>query len=280
MATPEQNSSLYDRVQAASEAVKKICAQPPKAAVILGTGLGGLASQIEDAQELPYDQIPKFPVSTVESHASRVVAGSLNGSPILAFDGRFHLYEGWSPEEVTLPVRVAKAVGAQALFLSGACGGMNPLHKKGDLVLLDDHINLMGFNPLIGSNDDRLGPRFPDMCAPYDQALLEKAERVCLEEQIRAHRGVYVAVPGPNLETRAEYRMLRTLGADVVGMSTVPEALVAVHAGLPIFAASIVTDLCFPDALQPANIEEIISIACEAEPQLTKLVSRLITEAL
>ncbi|HEY3324050.1 MAG TPA: purine-nucleoside phosphorylase [Planctomycetota bacterium] len=272
------SQSLFDRVQAATAAIKKILPETPRAAVVLGTGLGGLARQIENQRSLPYEDIPNFPVSTVSSHAGRVVTGTLNGVPVLAFDGRFHLYEGWSFDQLTLPVRVAKAAGAQVLFLSGAVGGMNPLHAKGDLVLLEDHINLLPGNPLIGPNDDRLGPRFPDMCAPYDAKLLARAEEICLEEKIRAHRGVYVAVPGPNLETRAEYRFLRAIGADVVGMSTVPEVLVAVHAGLRVFAASIITDRCLPDALEPANIEEIIATAGTAEPKLTRLVSRLIAE--
>lgn len=269
---------LYDKVQAALEALRGIMAQPPRAAVILGTGLGSLAQQIKNAKDMPYEDIPFFPVSTVASHAGRAVAGTLNGKPVLAFDGRFHLYEGWSFEQITLPVRVAKAAGAGALFLSGAAGGMNPLHHKGDLVLLEDHLNLLPGNPLLGPNDDRLGPRFPDMCAPYDPKLLARAEEICLEEHIRAHRGVYVAVTGPNLETRAEYRFLRALGADVVGMSTVPEVLVAVHAGLRVFAASIITDRCLPDALEPANIEAIIAVANTAAPKLTRLVSRLISE--
>ena len=271
--------SLFDKVNAAAEHIKIILSVKPRAAVVLGTGLGGLAKQIKNAREIPYENIPHFPVSTVSSHAGRVVAGTLNGTPILAFDGRFHLYEGWSFEQITLPVRVAKAVGAEALFLSGAVGGMNPQHDKGDLVLLDDHINLMPSNPLIGSNDERLGPRFPDMCAPYDKTFLARALEICLDERIRAHRGVYVAVSGPNLETRAEYRFLRAIGADVVGMSTVPEVLVAVHSGLRVFAASIVTDLCLPDALLPAHVDEIIAVANAAEPKLTRLFSRLIAEA-
>jgi purine-nucleoside phosphorylase len=271
-------SQLYDRVQQAARALRAICAAPPKAAVILGTGLGGLAQQIEEPRSLPYGKVPHFPVSTVKGHAGRVVTGRLAGVPIIAFDGRFHLYEGWTFEQVTLPVRVAKAAGAQALFLSGAVGGMNPLHEKGDIILIEDHINLLPGNPLIGPNDERLGPRFPDMCAPYDRKLLARAQDICLDERIRAHRGVYVAVAGPNLETRAEYRFLRSIGADVVGMSTVPEVLVAVHSGLRVFAASIVTDLCLPDALAPADINEIIAIANAAAPKLTRLVSRLISE--
>ena len=270
--------SLYDKVHAAAESIQPLLSAKPRAAVVLGTGLGGLSRQIKNAKEIRYDKIPHFPSSTVESHAGRVVTGTLDGTPVLAFDGRFHLYEGWSLEQITLPVRVAKALGAEAFFLSGAVGGMNPLHDKGDLVLLDDHINLMPGNPLIGKNDERLGPRFPDMSEPYDRKLLARALEICLEEKIQAHRGVYVSVSGPNLETRAEYRFLRAIGADVVGMSTVPEAIVAVHAGLRVFAATIVTDRCLPDALEPAKIQDIIAIANAAEPKLTKLVSPLISE--
>lgn len=270
--------SLYDQIQAAAQAISRIVAAPPRAAVVLGTGLGGLARQIKDLKEIPYHSIPHFPVSTVKSHAGRVVYGTLGGTPVLAFDGRFHYYEGWSFEQITLPVRVAKALGAQALFLSGAVGGMNPQHDKGDLVLVEDHINLLPGNPLIGPNDERLGPRFPDMCEPYDKKLLKRAAEIALEEGIRAHKGVYVAVAGPNLETRAEYRFLRAVGADVVGMSTVPEVIVAVHTGLKVFAATIVTDRCLPDALEPAKLEDIIAVANAAEPKLTKVVSRLIGE--
>ena len=270
--------TLYDKVQQAAAAIKKILPEPPRAAVVLGTGLGGLAKQIENARELDYEDIPHFPHSTVASHEGRVVTGTLGGTPVLAFDGRFHYYEGWNWEQITMPVRVAKACGAQALFLSGAVGGMNPLHAKGDQVLVEDHINLMPGNALIGSNDERLGPRFPDMCRPYDKILLAKGLAIALEEKIRAHLGVYVAVPGPNLETRAEYRWLRAMGADVVGMSTVPEVIVAVHAGLRVFAACIITDRCLPDALEPAILEEIIKVANEAEPKLTRVVTRLISE--
>ena len=270
--------SLYDKVQKAASVIKTILPVPPRAAVVLGTGLGGLSKQIENQKEIPYQDIPHFPHSTVKSHAGRVVAGTLNGVPVLAFDGRFHLYEGWSWEQITMPVRVAKACGAEALFLSGAVGGMNPMHAKGDLVLIEDHISLMPGNPLIGSNDERLGPRFPDMCEPYDKKLLAQALQIATEEKIRAHYGVYVGVSGPNLETRAEYRFLRAIGADVVGMSTVPEVIVGVHAGLRIFAACIITDRCLPDALEPAVLEEIIKVANEAEPKLTRLVAKLITQ--
>ncbi|MBE7465267.1 MAG: purine-nucleoside phosphorylase [Planctomycetes bacterium] len=271
--------SLHDRIPAAAAAIRSaLFPKPPQAAIVLGTGLGGLAGKLADRKTLPYAEVPHFPHSTVASHAGEVVAGTLGGVPVVAFSGRFHLYEGWTLEQVTLPVRVAKALGAQYLFLSGACGGMNKFHRKGDLVLLDDHINLMGVNPLVGPNDERLGPRFPDMSRPYDPGLLARAEAICTQEGIRAHRAVYVAVTGPCLETRAEYRMLQAMGADVVGMSTVPETIVAVHAGLKVFGASIVTDLCLPDALEPADIKSIIATANAAEPHLTRLVERLIAE--
>jgi purine-nucleoside phosphorylase len=269
---------LYDLVQRAADAAGKVVASEPVAGIILGTGLGGLAQDIEEEGSLSYNKIPGFPQSTVESHAGRFVAGRLAGVPVVAMDGRFHCYEGYSLGEVTLPVRVMKALGARVLVVSNASGGMNPQHRPGDILLIEDHINFMGVNPLVGPNDERLGPRFPDMCAPYDPELLEMAESVALAEGIRAHRGVYVAVTGPNLETRAEYRFLRAIGADVVGMSTVPEVIVAVHAGLRVLGLSVITDSCLPDALRPASIEAIIAVANSAEPKLAKIVTRVIQD--
>ena len=190
----------------------------------------------------------------------------------MAMEGRMHMYEGYPLKQITLPVRVMKAMGADLLVVSNACGGMNPNYRTGDIMLIEDHINLMGDNPLIGINDDRLGPRFPDMCEPYSSALIDRALSVARREDIVAHKGVFVAVAGPNLETRAEYRFLRTIGADVVGMSTVPEVIVAVHCGMRAVGFSIITDMCLPDSLQPANVDEIIRIAGEAEPKLTQLV--------
>jgi len=267
---------LYEQVRKAADAAGKVVESEPEVGIILGTGLGDLAQQIQEEGSLSYSEIPGFPQSTVESHAGRFVAGRLEGVPVVAMDGRFHYYEGYSIEEVTLPVRVMKALGAQVLVVSNAAGGMNPLHRPGDIILIEDHINLMGVNPLIGPNDERLGPRFPDMCAPYDREMLDLAESIALAEGIRAHRGVYVAVTGPNLETRAEYRFLRATGADVVGMSTVPEVIVAVHAGLRVLGLSVVTDSCLPDALEPASIERIIATANSAEPKLASLVKRVI----
>src|SRR5436190_5329892 len=263
---------LYDKIQEAKRAVQACWPGQPRVGIILGTGLGGLAEDIEAEATLAYADIPHFPHSTVISHAGRLVCGRLAGQSVVAMEGRFHFYEGYSFEHITLPVRVMKALGCEVLIVSNACGGMNPRYARGDLVLIDDHINLMGANPLIGKNDERLGPRFPDMCYPYDRALLALAQRIALEERIVCHKGVFVAVPGPNLETRAEYRFLRNIGADVVGMSTVPEVIVAVHCGLRVLGLSCVTDLCLPDALQPVKLEEIIATAAAAEGQLRVLV--------
>ena len=244
----------------------------PTVGIVLGTGLGALAEEIVADQTIPYPEIPHFPASTVESHRGHLVCGTLAGRSVMAMDGRFHLYEGYTAAQVTFPIRVMRELGCRTLIVSNAAGGMNPLHAKGDLIVIDDHINLMGVNPLIGPNDERLGPRFPDLIEPYDRKLQELALAVALESNIVARRGVYVGVTGPNLETRAEYRFLRAIGADVVGMSTVPEVLVAVHAGMKVLGFSIVTDLCLPDALEPARIEEILAVAREAEGKLRTIV--------
>ena len=244
--------------------------------MILGTGLGGLASEIEDAATIPYSEIPHFPDPEIQSHSGNLLIGRLGGKPVAAMEGRCHYYEGYSLEEVTLPVRAMKGLGAETLIVSSASGGLNPYFEKGDLLLIDDHINLMGVNQLVGPNDDRLGPRFPDMCRPYDPELLRNAEAIALAEGIRVQKGVYLALTGPCLETRAEYRFLRNCGADAVGMSTVPEVIVGVHAGLKIFGISCITDLCLPDALEPVNIDEIIRVAGDAEPKITLLVRRLV----
>jgi purine-nucleoside phosphorylase len=244
----------------------------PLVGIILGTGLGILAEKIEGKLAVPYSEIPHFPVSTVEGHAGELVFGKLAGVHTVAMSGRVHYYEGYSMKEVTFPVRVMKALGCRYLVLSNAAGGMNPLYDPGDIVLTVDHINLMGDNPLIGPNEDELGPRFPDMSEPYDRNLIKIAEEVALDERILVHKGVFVAVAGPNLETPAEYRFLRATGADLVGMSLVPEDIVAIHAGLKVLAFSVVTDLCLPDSLEPANIQKILKVASEAEPKLTRLV--------
>jgi purine-nucleoside phosphorylase len=263
---------LFDRIQDAVAVVHRRTRLRPEVAIVLGTGLGGLASEIEVEATIPYEEIPGFPLSTVESHAGRLLLGRLGQRPVVAMQGRFHRYEGYDSAAVTFPVRVMQALGARVLFVSNACGGMNPLWSPGDLVLLSDHINLLGDNPLIGANDERLGPRFPDMSAPYDPELRALARATALDLGITLREGVYVAVPGPNLETRSEYRMLRMMGADVVGMSTVPEVIVAVHAGMRTLGISIITDQCLPDALEPADIGRIIATAGRAEPSLTRLI--------
>ncbi|HPM84679.1 MAG TPA: purine-nucleoside phosphorylase, partial [Candidatus Anammoximicrobium sp.] len=235
-------------------------------------GLGGLTQKIAVEAAFDYESIPHFPRSTTPTHRGRLVCGRLQGLPVMAMEGRFHLYEGYSLKEISLPVRVMRALGARLLVVSNACGGMNPSFRCGDIMVIEDHINLMGDNPLIGVNDDRLGPRFPDMSEPYEQKLVARALDVARRENIAAHKGVFVAVPGPNLETRAEYRFLRGIGADAVGMSTVPEVIVAAHCGLRVVGFSIVTDMCLPDALEPANVEKIIAVANEAEPKLCALM--------
>lgn len=263
---------MFAAVNAAADAIRARFSGVPQAAIILGTGLGKLASEIEVEASIEYADIPGFPLSTVESHQGRLLCGTFGGKVVIAMQGRFHRYEGYSLADVTFPVRVLKALGAPVLIVSNACGGMNPMWSAGDLMLIADHINLLGDNPLIGPNDDRLGPRFPDMSAPYDAELRAHARAVAAEQGIPLREGVYVAVAGPNLETRAEYRFLRNIGADVVGMSTVPEVIVAVHAGLRVLGLSIITDMCLPDALEPATVERIIAVANRAEPSLTQLV--------
>jgi purine-nucleoside phosphorylase len=269
-------TSLYDRVASAAGTIRARTQLRPEVAIVLGTGLGALAREIEVECEVPYADIPGFPLSTVESHPGRLLLGRLAGRAVVAMQGRFHRYEGYDLHQVTFAIRVLHALGAETLIVSNACGGMHPLWGPGDLVLISDHINLLGDNPLIGANEERLGPRFPDMSAPYDPALRELARAAALELGLVLREGVYVAVPGPSLETRAEYRMLRALGADVVGMSTVPEVIVAVHEGMRTIGISIITDQCLPDALEPADIGRIIATANRAEPQLTRLVTAVV----
>ena len=269
-------TALYEDIRRAVDAVRAQASLAPAVGIILGTGLGGLAEEITVEASVPYETIPGFPLSTVESHAGRLLLGRLGGKPVVAMQGRFHRYEGYSLAQVTFPVRVLHALGAQTLIVSNACGGMHPLWAAGDLVLLADHINLLGDNPLVGPNDDRLGPRFPDMSAPYTAELRALARDVARGLGITLREGTYVAVAGPNLETRAEYRMLRAMGADVVGMSTVPEVIVANHEGMRVMGISIITDLCLPDALEPADIGRIIDTARRAEPSLTRLVRQCV----
>ena len=268
---------LSEQVGSAVQAIRAESGLAPDVALILGTGLGALAERIEVETTIPYDRIPGFPLSTVESHSGRLLLGRLGGRNVVAMQGRFHRYEGYTLQQVTLPVRVMRALGAEALIVSNACGGMNPLWEVGDLMLIADHINFLGDNPLIGPNEDALGPRFPDMSAVYDADLRRLAAEVARERRIPLRSGVYVAVSGPNLETRAEYRMLRMMGADVVGMSTVPEVIVAIHGGMRVLGLSIITDACLPDALQPATLEHILAAARKAEPNLTAVVEGVVS---
>lgn len=266
---------LAKQIDEAAAFVRSRWPGTPKAGMILGTGLGGLARQITSKTAIPYVEIPHFPTSTSPSHAGQLVCGELCGVPIVAMEGRFHFYEGYSMQQVTFPVRVMKALGADTLVVTNAAGGMNPHFELSDVVVIDDQINLMGDNPLRGINDDKLGPRFPDMCEPYSRELSAIALQAALELGIKAHKGVFVAVAGPNLETRAEYRMLRGMGADVVGMSTVPEVLVAVHAGLKVLGFSIVTDICLPDALEPVDIQKILAVADKGGEKLSQLIPKV-----
>jgi len=269
---------LSVKIQDATRAVQARWPGSPRVGMILGTGLGGLAAQIEEQTVIPYSEIAHFPESTVESHTGQLVCGTLRGVPVVAMEGRFHYYEGYSMQEVTFPVRVMKALGVEILIVTNAAGGMNPQFELADLVLLEDQINLMGDNPLRGRNDDRLGPRFPDMSRPFDRELLALATRTALELGIPAHRGVLVAVAGPCLETRAEYRMLRLMGADVVSMSTVPEVIVANHAGMRVLGFSIVTDMCLPDALEPVEIQKILAVAGRGGERLARLIPRIVEQ--
>ena len=270
-ALPAQHT--LETVIAAADVVRSRFARVPDVAVILGTGLGGLAEAIECPVTVEYAEIPGFSRSTVESHAGRLLCGTVRGKCVVAMQGRLHRYEGYSLAQVTFPVRVLRALGATVLVVSNACGGMHPLWQAGDLMLISDHINLLGDNPLVGPNDARLGPRFPDMSSPYDAALRDLARAEARRQGTVLREGVYVAVAGPNLETRAEYRMLRALGADVVGMSTVPEVIVALQAGMRVLGLSIITDMCLPDALEPASLDRIIEVASQAEPKLTSLIT-------
>lgn len=258
------------------EYIRKQYSGTPEIGIVLGTGLGGLVKEIEIEKEIPYNFIPHFPISTVESHFGKLIFGTIGDKKVVAMQGRFHFYEGYPMQTIVFPIRLMKLLGVKHLFISNAAGGMNLSYQRGDLVVLEDHINFQSDNPLRGHNQEEFGPRFPDMSAPYDRTLIDRALAIAAANNYRAHKGVYVAVNGPNLETRAEYRMLRTWGADVVGMSTVPEVIAANHMGMSTFAVSVVTDLCDPDHLEPANVADIIATAMEAEPRMTHMLSELI----
>lgn len=266
----------FGKVQAAVEFIKTKTDISPETGIILGTGLDKLADKIRDSVVIPYGEIPNFPVSTLESHPGNLVIGRIGNKKVVAMQGRFHLYEGYAAVQIAFPIRVMKFLGVRMLLESNAAGGLNPMFSRGDLVIITDHINLMGENPLTGYNDERFGLRFPDMSKPYDAGLVGNAERISVEERIPVKKGVLVGMQGPSLETPAEYRFLRLIGADMVCMSTVPEVVAAVHLGLKVFGVSVITDMCLPDALVPVSLEEIIGIANAAEPKLTKLVENII----
>jgi purine-nucleoside phosphorylase len=269
---------MYQSIQETVQYIKQRTNNfEPKIGIVLGTGLGGLVTEIEVEFSLMYSNIPNFPISTLEFHSGKLIFGTLNGKKVVAMQGRLHYYEGYSMQQITFPIRVMKALGIQWLFVSNAAGSLNPAFKKGDLMVINDHINLQPESPLRGRNDADMGPRFPDMSAPYNKNLIEKALEIAQANDITCHQGVYVSVTGPNLETKAEYKYLRIIGADAVGMSTVPEVIVANHMSVPVFAISVLTDEGFPEDLQPTSLEDIIETAKNAEPKMTHILSQLIS---
>jgi len=272
----DQGQILKHNVKEAAAFIKTQTAEPVKIGVILGTGLGKLACEVAVETEIPYTQIPHFPVSTVESHVGKLIFGKLMDKRVVVMQGRFHFYEGYTMQQITFPVRVLKELGVTHLLISNAAGGLNPLYHEGDIMLMDDHINLLGDNPLRGINDPELGSRFPDLSEPYSKELQAVAETTARKLDFTVHRGVYAAMTGPSLETRAEYRFLRRIGADVIGMSSIPEDIVAIQCGMKVFGVTVVTDLCFPDALNPATLEAIIAVADKAEPKLTAIMKGVI----
>ncbi|CAN5199613.1 purine-nucleoside phosphorylase [soil metagenome] len=267
---------MLKELQASVDYIKSQCKDKPRYGIILGTGLGALIDKVDISKTISYDKIPNFPVSTVESHVGKLIFGELNGKKVVVMQGRFHFYEGYSMKQVTYPVRVMKLLGIEKLLISNAVGALNPDYEISDLMILNDHINLLPENPLTGQNFNELGVRFPDMLDPYDPGLIEQALNIAAKYSIKVHQGVYVSVPGPNLETKAEYRFLRIIGADVVGMSTVPECIVARHMNLPCFAISVITDKCSEGNFMPVTVAEVIEAAKVAEPVMTKLMTDLI----
>ena len=268
---------LFDKIKEATAYIqKKNNIKSSTHGIILGTGLGGFSRYIKNKKTIFFEDIPHFCKSKTISHTGQLVMGKIKNKSVIAMEGRLHFYEGFTMEEVTFPIRVMHALGVRTLYISNACGGINPQYSLGQIMFIEDHINLMGVNPLVGKNDERLGPRFPDMAAPYSQEHINKGREIALKNGIQTQKGVYVAVAGPNLETRAEYRYLKIIGADVVGMSTVPEVIVAVHAGIKVVGLSIVTDICLPDALKPVSIPEILSVAGKSTPQLNIIVKAMI----
>ncbi len=268
-----------DEFKKVNEAVRFVQSKTeivPQAGIILGTGLDRLAEIITDKVVIPYGEIPHFPVSTVKGHPGNLIVGKIQGKTVAAMQGRFHLYEGYTALQIAFPIRVMKFLGIQVLFESNAAGGLNPMFSKGDIAIISDQINLTGHNPLAGINDERFGPRIPDMSEPYDAQIIKLAEKVSIEEKIPSKKGVLAGLLGPSLETRAEYRFLRLAGADMVCMSTIAEVIAGRHLGLRIFGISVITDMCLPDALRPVSLNEIIETAGSAEPKLTKLMVKII----
>ncbi|MDR2577646.1 MAG: purine-nucleoside phosphorylase [Chitinispirillales bacterium] len=269
-------SELFNMIKETKKFIESNTNIEPEYGIILGTGLGRLADSIKKEVTISYEDIPNFPVSTVETHAGKLIMGTIAGKPVMAMQGRFHYYEGYSMQQIAFPVRVMKFMGVKTLIVSNACGGINPHFTPGTIMAITDHINLLPGNPLIGPNDPRVGIRFPDMCEPYSKELIDLAAEIAIANKIKLERGVYAAMTGPMLETRAEYRMLKILGADVIGMSTVPEVIAAVHAGMKVLGFSVITDSCLPDALEPCDIKKIIAIADKAEPVLVKLIEKVL----
>lgn len=270
------SSALRTQIDETLRFLRTKTATAPAIGLILGTGLGALVREIKAEVVIDYSEIPNFPVSTVESHHGKLIFGTLAGKNVVAMQGRFHFYEGYTMRQITFPVRVMKFLGVGTLLISNAAGALNKTFGRGDIMLMTDHINLLGDNPLIGPNDDTLGPRFPDMSEPYSRDLIAMAAKIADELKIKVQKGVYAAMQGPNLETRAEYRFLQTIGADAVGMSTVPEDIVAIHMGMKVFGVSILTDECFPDTLKPITLEEVIAVANRAEPKMTAILKELV----
>lgn len=269
---------MLENIQLTTEYIKrKIGDFQPEVGIILGTGLGGLVDEIQVEHRLMYSNIPNFPISTLEFHSGKLIFGTLSGKRVVAMQGRLHYYEGYNMRQITFPVRVLKMLGIKQLLVSNASGALNPDYRKGDLMIIEDHINMQPDNPLRGNNSETLGPRFPDMSEPYNPKMVQAGMEIAQKNNITCHKGVYVSVSGPNLETRAEYRFLRIIGGDAVGMSTVPEVIVANHMGLPVFAISVLTDEGFPETLKPVSVEEIIGIAKEAEPRMTQVLKELIS---
>lgn len=269
-------SGLSEKINETLSVIRETYSDECKVGVVLGTGLGGLVKEIDVKKTFDYSELPHFPLSTVESHKGKLLFGKLGGKNVVVMQGRFHYYEGYTMNQIVYPIRVMKFLGVKTLLVSNACGGMNPIYKLGDIMIIADHLNLLGDNPLIGHNHENLGPRFPDMSEPYNLELIALAEEAALENKIKCQKGVYVAVCGPNLETKAEYRYLRAIGADVVGMSTVPECIAANHMGMKVFGVSVITDECFPDSLKPVRVEEIIETAEKAEPKMTLIMKEVI----